>query len=85
MMPLIAAALWAVLAFVMQSIPSNDNHWRRAYVLMAIGGPILIWVVIENGAWTGLAVFTLGASVFRWPLYYLYRWLVGKLGKRKEL
>jgi hypothetical protein len=84
MMSLLAAALWAVLAFIMQSIPSTDNHWRRAYVLMAIGGPVLIWVILENGAWVGLAVFVLGASVFRWPLYYLYRWLLGKLGKRKE-
>ncbi|MDO6589088.1 hypothetical protein DS901_04470 [Loktanella sp. D2R18] len=85
MMSLLAAALWVVLAFVMQSIPSNDNHWRRAYVLMAIGLPILIWVVVANGAWIGLAVFTLGASVFRWPLYYLYRWVRDKLRTRKDL
>ncbi|MCG3268838.1 DUF2484 family protein [Yoonia sp. I 8.24] len=85
MMSLLAAALWVVLAFVMQSIPSDDNHWRRAYVLMAIGLPILIWVVVANGAWIGLAVFTLGASVFRWPLYYLYRWVRDNLLTRKDI
>ncbi|SFR43395.1 Protein of unknown function [Yoonia tamlensis] len=85
MMPLVAAALWAVLAFVLQSIPSDDNHWRRAYVLMALGAPILIWAFFVHGIWIGLAVLVLGASVFRWPLYYLYLWLGAKLRGRKDL
>ena len=84
MISLVAAALWAMLAFVMQSIPSTDNHWRRAYVLMALGTPILIWIFVENGVWVGLAVFALGASVLRWPLYYLYLWLRDKLRPRKD-
>jgi hypothetical protein len=84
MTPLFAAALWVVLAFVMQSIPSNDNNWRRAYVLMALGVPLLIWVVVVNGTIIGLIVFALGASVFRWPLYYLYRWLRDQFRARKD-
>lgn len=81
MSALFAASLWVVLAFVMQSIPSNDNHWRRAYVLMALGAPLLIWVIAAEGAVIGFIVFTVGASVFRWPLFYLYRWLRDRIRK----
>ena len=73
-----AACLWIVLAFILQSIPSSDNHWRRAYVLIALGIPILIWVFVQNGAMFGVVVAVAQASVLRWPLYYLYKWMRGR-------
>ena len=42
---------WVVLAFVMAVIPSRDNHWRRAYLLMAVGFPALIWILWNEGPW----------------------------------
>lgn len=75
MSALVAICLWVVLAFVMQSIPSNDHHWRRAYVLIAIGLPLLIWVTWTQGVLMGVLGLLVGASVLRWPLIYLYRWL----------
>ena len=60
-----AAACWVVLAAILATIPSNDNHWRRAYMLMAVGAPILVWVYWENGVWVGLACTAAVASVFR--------------------
>ncbi len=75
MAPILAICLWIVVAFVMALIPSNDNHWRRAYVLMAIGAPMLVWL-IWNGAMIYAVIFLIvAASVLRWPLIYLYRWL----------
>ena len=41
---LILAALWALTANVLAMIPSRDNHWRRAYALIAVGIPILGYV-----------------------------------------
>ena len=77
---LILAAIWAIAANVLAMTPSKDNHWRRAYVLIAVGIPILGYVTYENGPWYGLAVLLAGMSVLRWPLIYLTRWL-RQLGK----
>ncbi|MDE4189429.1 MULTISPECIES: DUF2484 family protein [Rhodobacterales] len=72
---LILAALWALTANVLAMIPSRDNHWRRAYALIAVGIPILGYVTYENGPWWGLAVLIAGMSVLRYPVIYLGRWL----------
>ncbi|PCH65342.1 MAG: hypothetical protein COC12_14725 [Rhodobacteraceae bacterium] len=74
---LILAALWAIAANVLAMTPSRDNHWRRAYILIAIGIPLLGYVTYENGPWFGLAVLLAGMSVLRWPVIYLGRWLRG--------
>jgi len=74
---LILACIWAIVANVLAMTPSRDNHWRRAYVLIAIGIPLLGWVTYDNGPWIGLAVLLAGMSVLRWPVIYLTRWLRG--------
>lgn len=74
---LILACLWVVLANVLAMIPSRDNHWRRAYLLIAIGIPILGYVTYQNGPWWGLALLAGGMSILRWPLVYLLRWIGG--------
>lgn len=72
---LILACLWAVLANLAAMLPSRDNHWRRAYGLIALGIPLLGWVTYQNGPWIGLLVLGAGMSVLRWPVIYLARWL----------
>ncbi|WP_019954060.1 DUF2484 family protein [Yoonia vestfoldensis] len=72
---LIAISLWVVLAFVMAAFPSTDNHWRRAYVLIAIGLPLLAWVTWQAGPAMGLLGLFVGGLVLRWPFLYLWRWL----------
>ncbi|KAE9629579.1 DUF2484 family protein [Parasedimentitalea maritima] len=72
---LILAAIWALAANVLAMIPSHDNLWCRAYVLTALGIPLLGYVTYENGPWWGLAVLLAGMSVLRWPVIYLGRWL----------
>lgn len=72
---LIIACVWIVLANVLAIVPSKDNHWRRAYVLIAMGVPILGWVIFDKGALIGLIVLVAGMSVLRWPVIYLMRWI----------
>jgi len=72
---LLLACLWALLANLLAMIPSRDNHWRRAYGLIAVGIPILGFVTYQNGPWWGLAVLAAGMSILRWPVVYLGRWL----------
>ncbi|PWG17287.1 DUF2484 family protein [Salibaculum griseiflavum] len=80
---LVAAFLWAVAANVLALIPSRDNHWTRAYILIAFGIPLLGWVVYENGPWIGLVVMVAGMSLLRWPVIYLMRWLRA-IGRRTD-
>ena len=76
---LILACIWALLANVLAMIPSGDNHWRRAYFLIAVGVPILGYVTYENGPVIGVVVLVAGVSVLRWPVVYLGRWIKGLL------
>ena len=34
------ACVWAIVANVLSLLPSRDNHWMRAYVLIALGIPL---------------------------------------------
>ncbi len=74
---LILALLWLVVANLLAMIPSKDNHWRRAYMLIAIGIPLLGFVTFQNGPWIGLIVLAMGASILRWPLRHLWQWMRG--------
>ena len=72
---LIGGLLWLVVANVLAMLPSNDNHWRRAYVLIGFGVPLLGWITVQNGPWVALLFLAAGMSVLRWPVIYLSRWL----------
>ncbi len=74
-LPLVLAALWAVAANVLAMTPSRDQHWRNAYILIAIGIPIVGFVTFQHGPWVGLLVLAGGSSVLRWPVIYLGRWI----------
>lgn len=78
--PLILACLWLIVANVLAMIPSRDHHWRRAYVLIALGVPLLVWLAWAQGVWIGLLFLAAGMSVLRWPVIYLLRWARRRLG-----
>jgi membrane protease YdiL (CAAX protease family) len=80
---LILAFVWFIIANVLAMVPSRDNQWRRAYVLIALGVPLIGYVTYENGPWLGLAVLAAGASVLRWPVIYLGRWMQRYLNRRE--
>ena len=70
---LLLACLWAVAANILAMLPSRDNHWRRASVLIALGVPVLGLVTWQHGPWPGLIVLAAGMSVLRWPVIRLAR------------
>ncbi len=74
-----AAFVWLIAANVVAALPSKDNHWTAAYVLIALGIPVLGWVTWDSGPLWGTALLVMGASVLRWPLVYLLRWLRRKV------
>ncbi len=73
------AFLWIVVACVIAMFPSKHHHWPAAYVLIAIGLPLLAFVFYENGLWAGLLVLVAGLSILRWPVRYLWRWIKARL------
>lgn len=81
---LIAALLWLIAANVIGLLPTKDHHWRSAYVLIAVGIPILGWVTYENGPIWGMIFAAGGASVLRWPVYFLARWVKRKFKGKAE-
>ncbi len=82
--PLALACLWLILANVTAMLPTRDHHWRAAYLLITVGVPLLGWVTLSNGPYWGMAILVAGASVLRWPLIYLWRWIrVHTLGPSK--
>ena len=88
MIAFVLGCFWIVSANVLALIPSRDNHWARAYGLIAIGIPLLVYIAYSNGLLIALAFLVAGMSVLRWPVVYLTRWarsmvrkVVGDLGK----
>lgn len=73
------ACIWILLANVLALLPSRDNHWSRAYLLIVLGIPLLGFVTYENGPWWGLGLLLAGMSILRWPMIYLWRWALGRL------
>ena len=78
---LILACIWLVTANVLAMVPSRDNHWSRAYVLIAVGIPLLGYVTYENGPFIGLIAMACGVSVLRWPVRYLGAWVLRVFGR----
>ncbi|KUJ76835.1 hypothetical protein AVO45_10055 [Ruegeria marisrubri] len=76
---LILACVWAIAANLLAMTPSRDNHWTTAYVLIAIGIPLLGYVTYENGPWLGLLGLMAGMSVLRWPVIRFTRWTKAKM------
>lgn len=72
---IIAAFIWLICANLIGFLPSRDKHWTNAYVLIAIGLPILVWVVRDQGLVWGALVLAAACSVLRWPVIYLWRWI----------
>lgn len=72
---LILAFLWVIIANISAMVPSKDNYWTRAYFLIGVGVPLLGYVTYENGPVWGMIFLAAGASMLRWPVVYLGRWI----------
>jgi len=74
------ACLWVVVATLLALLPSPRRHWPAAWFLIATGIPILGLVAWRHGPVVGLLVLAGGASILRWPLWHLWRWVLGRAG-----
>ena len=76
----IIGLVWLVAANVIAMFPSRDHHWRNAYMLIALGIPLLGWITYQNGPILGLVFLAGGASILRWPVFHLWRWVKALIG-----
>lgn len=81
-LPLILCLIWLVAANVIGMLPSRDYHWRAAYLMIAVGLPLLVWVTVEGGLLIGALVLAAAASILRWPLIFAWRWVKQRLGRQ---
>lgn len=79
-LPLALCLVWLIAANLIGMFPSRDKHWKVAYGLIGIGVPLLGWATYEAGPVVGLLLLAAGASILRWPVVYLWRWLRRQLG-----
>jgi len=78
---LILAFLWVLVAASIAVLPQRA-HWPGAAVLIAAGIPLLGYLTWQNGPFAGILALAAGASVLRWPLFYLGRWLRDRVRER---
>ncbi|WP_102110485.1 DUF2484 family protein [Oceaniglobus roseus] len=69
------ACLWFLVANIGAILPSRRSHWPLAWALIAVGIPLLGLATWQHGPWIGMLLLVGGASVLRWPLLYLGRWI----------
>ena len=74
--------VWLIAANVLAILPSRDNHWARAYGLLAVGLPLLGVIIYMNGPWVGLGFLVAGMSVLRWPVVLLLRCVRGIFARK---
>ena len=76
--PLFWVAAWVVVAALLSALPSRRHHWPLAYVLIALGLPLLVWSFLDN-LWMGLAALVAGLTTLKWPVRYALRWVRARL------
>ena len=81
MLSVLLAGLWVLAATAIALMPQR-THWPGAVVLILTGVPILGYLTWQNGPLAGLIGLAAGASVLRWPLFYLGKWLREKVTGR---
>ncbi len=78
--PLVLCLTWLIAANLIGMLPTRDKHWRAAYVMIAIGVPLLGWLTWAAGPVIGLVFLAAAASILRWPVFFLWRWIKQRVG-----
>ncbi|KAA2316373.1 DUF2484 family protein [Pseudooceanicola sediminis] len=71
--------IWGLAANLAAILPRQQDDWTPAYILIAIGIPILGYVTMQHGPWAGLIVLVAGMAALRWPVVNFGRWLRSRI------
>jgi hypothetical protein len=75
---LIAACLWVLAATAIAFLPIR-RQYLPGLILLAGAVPLLVWLGQGYGPWVVLAALAALISMFRRPLWYLGRRLLGRV------
>ena len=81
MLSIMLFCFWIIAANLVAMLPSRDQHWTAAYVLIGLGIPLLGYLTLQNGPIIGFIGLIGGMSVLRWPMIFLGRWVAKKLSR----
>ena len=73
---LIAGFLWVLAATVTAMLPMR-RQFPPGIVLLILAPLIVIWIAVQHGIWIALVGFLGFVSMFRRPLYFLSRRVLG--------
>ena len=76
------AAFWVIVATFLAFLPMRLQY-APGLALLVLAVPLLVFIAIQHGVWIVLLVLAGFASMFRRPLAYLIRHLLGRK-KREE-
>jgi len=76
------AAFWVIIATFLAFLPMRLQY-APGLALLVLAVPLLVFIAIQHGVWIVLLVLAGFASMFRRPLAYLIRHLLGRK-KREE-
>ena len=80
-MPLILGCLWVVAAAIVAMLPMRLQY-APGFALLLLAPALIIWIGIDYGwPWAALGLFAF-VSMFRKPLFFIGKRLMGKTPAR---
>lgn len=75
---LLLACIWIVLVSVVALTPF-PQHKPYALAMLVLLPVLLLAIAVEHGPFWALVLFVCAASIYRYPLMFLLRWLGQKI------
>lgn len=73
----IAACLWVLAAALVALLPMR-RQYAPGFVLLALVPVLAVWLSVFHGLWAGVLILLVFLSMFRKPLIYLGKRLLGR-------
>ena len=74
----IAACLWVLAAALVALLPMR-RQYAPGFVLLALVPVLAVWLSMSHGLWAGVLILLVFLSMFRKPLIYLGKRLLGRI------
>ncbi len=78
MKAILAASLWALAVNLVAMIPWGRLHFTLGFILL-LCFPYVLWLIAQDfGGWAVFAIVLVALSLYRLPLIYYVRKVLGK-------
>ena len=77
----IAACLWVLAAAIVALLPMR-RQYAPGFVLLGLASVLIVWLSLTYGWWIGIVALFAFVSMFRKPLFFIGKRLVGRVPAR---